>query len=43
MKVKNLILALGVTGAFVACSQEELVNESQNLGGNRPVVGAIDV
>ena len=43
MKVKNLILALGVTGAFVACSQEELVNESQNLGGNRPVVGTIDV
>ncbi len=43
MKVKNLIIALGVTGAFVACSQENLVNENQNLNSDRPVVGAIDV
>ena len=43
MKVKNLILALGVTGAFVACSQEELVDKNQNLNSDRPVVGAIEV
>lgn len=43
MKVKNLIIALGVTGAFVACSQEDLLNENQILNNDRPVVGAIGV